>query len=73
MSEWQPIETAPKDGTRFVGITPTPSRRCPYTVSICHWEKGLREPRFIFDDWAKLEVPTLWMPLPAPPAPPVQS
>jgi hypothetical protein len=65
--EWQPIETAPRDGTRFAVLIPKPSRRTAWTLGICHWEHGMIEPRFIFDNWSTSPQPTHWMPLPPPP------
>lgn len=60
MSEWQPIETAPKDGTDIlVGFAG--QDRPPVVVG---W----------FDDWLEYDSvnilkgkPTHWMPLPEPP------
>lgn len=64
--DWQPIETAPRDGTSFLVWLPTPelgsnvqvwSRRTEkYSGTICG--------RFAFDFRAG---PTHWMPLPEPP------
>lgn len=65
MPEWQPIETAPKDGTRIL-VWPYWSDGTPEVVK---WVKMRRVP----DRW---EVhggtflnsqPTHWMPLPDPP------
>ena len=61
---WQPIETAPKDGTRIIVVSETGSVWCGV-----YWEKrpraGERWTSFIgplrFD-------PTHWMPLPKAPA-----
>lgn len=53
---WQPIETAPKDGTRFLAY-----RKSIYPV-VCFWNEkhlGTREWGF-----HPLENPTHWMPLP---------
>lgn len=72
MSEWQPIETAPKDGTRVL-------------VSLWAWDDpatGDRLTEIVYwggDDWRNgypddvdafantVNPPTHWMPLPEPP------
>jgi hypothetical protein len=69
MSEWQPIETAPKDGTRFIaGVAGTED------VAICsrHDPGGAaRNPRHHYECWlvefSGRHQPTHWMPMPAPP------
>ena len=80
MSEWQPIETAPKDGTPFLtfsadaqanpqesalGIKSTPAL-------VMAWLAGDVEPYPVDEhgDWHDFHgyMPTHWMPLPAPPA-----
>jgi len=62
MTEWRPIETAPRDGTPvLVGINDAGTR-----VVLVRWQ---------MDDWRypftirrlKAYTPTHWMPLPAPP------
>ena len=58
---WQPIETAPKDGTNILAIETE-------TIKIVFWYSGLKEwgsQQDWFDD-GKWE-PTHWMPLPKPP------
>ena len=59
---WQPIETAPKDGTRIIVAN---ARHVWCNVS---WEKMKRVP----DRWATVLgpipiEPTHWMPIPKPP------
>lgn len=72
MSEWQPIETAPKDGTAVLLYSP----RMP-GLDIGRWydERGPSSDDpghpdgwfgFIFTPWGT--EPTHWMPLPASPA-----
>jgi hypothetical protein len=66
MSEWQPIDTAPKDGSRFFAYWPDAH------IDWCHWQKAEYEEMpegwrdgFIYvykDDDPK--GPTHWMPLP---------
>jgi hypothetical protein len=60
MSEWQPIETAPKDGTDLLLWWP-------------YWSKIPVHGYWSLGEWASLSAisegdgPTHWMPLPAPP------
>lgn len=69
MSKWQPIETAPKDGTYILlaglsGYTTTPLR-----ASVGHFDPDYR-PLNPWQDHANNaftdggSLPTLWMPLP---------
>jgi len=61
---FQPIETAPKDGTRIIlGWT-----GCPHVWCDCYWEKMTRVP----DRWSSFvgvapANPTHWQPKPKPP------
>lgn len=58
MTEWQPIETAPKDGTKFLAFTPATKDATAFIhIYSFHSEYGLI-PRSI------LIEPTHWMPLP---------
>lgn len=65
MSEWQPIETAPRDGTRV--ILAWDGVRVGYfldnSASIKPWS-GWKVPSM--ETWPKGQ-PTHWMPLPEPP------
>ena len=78
---WQPIESAPKDGTAVVLYTPPGE----YTVNFRTKEKKLSEPKvgeglMLSDEWHWANdscsccygpiypvQPTHWMPLPEPP------
>lgn len=72
MSEWQPIETAPKDGTRILIF----DNGC---ISIANWHEQIDNYNHApFDGWLIFypddafytqvsENPTHWMPLPEPP------
>jgi hypothetical protein len=72
-NEWQPIETAPKDGTQIVLII-----KRPYTSSDggTEYEQSFVISRFCNYDkmWLEInygknweDIPTHWMPLPKPP------
>jgi hypothetical protein len=84
MSEWQPIETAPKDGTRIVVWGPLAVMRdgqrlatdpCAHVMLF----KRIRDSAAgdwwspslptMPDFWQLAHFPTHWMPLPAPPTP----
>ena len=64
MSEWQPIETAPKDGTRIL----TASRHnSGWWLIVAEWG-GKSPPRWIDSFIGRTaQSPTHWMPLPEPP------
>lgn len=69
MSEWQPIETAPKDGTDVLLFRATKYRVLPPTVA--GWfDKGVIPGWYTYDEPDKAfdGEPTHWMPLPAPPS-----
>lgn len=72
--EWQPIESAPKDGTWILTIiSGLWAGGTPYLPAVVRWEKRYGE------GWLSVEqedngegpmhefMPTHWMPLPAPP------
>ena len=66
-SEWQPIETAPKDGTVFLGYKLGQFRECykvPRDDCDMWWFGGTSGA----DDLFPNIKPTHWMPLPKPPA-----
>lgn len=66
MSDWQPIETAPRDGTLVLlySIKPSRKNRPQMQVGYCHI--GLGGDVWVTGGWPVR--PTHWMPLPDPPA-----
>jgi hypothetical protein len=60
MSNWQSIETVPKDGTQFIGYFQNGEQ---HIVGIDADGDCYRE----MDHHAQWAMPTHWMPLPAPP------
>lgn len=61
MSEWQPIETAPRDGSKVLAYDPG---WCGGTMAIARWWDG----EFRTGNLPGEEMyPTHWMPLPPPP------
>ena len=67
MSEWQPIETAPKDGTRalvWISLKGDHVRDRSYAMIACYdgfvWRHG-------HSDYILSTQPTHWMNLPSPP------
>lgn len=73
MSEWQPIETAPKDGTPLLIFSPDSIKP---NVFICIWTDWTDENDTVIEgNWTDLgneqefgATPTHWQPLPDPPA-----
>jgi hypothetical protein len=61
MSGWQPIETAPKDGTHVIIFDPSDSRPREAVFDTCYGQWV--DPIEAYDEYS----PTHWMPLPAPP------
>lgn len=75
MNEWQPIETAPKDGTAVLvtgGTYGCDDISCEFhhlpfkEVAVARWDKVDRMWWFCFGG-AFYANPTCWMPLPDPP------
>jgi len=70
MSKWQPIETAPKDGTYILLLGDSGYTTTPHRVAVGCWIEGYRDfwinhSNDAFTDDG--EPPTHWMPLPEPP------
>lgn len=63
LQAWQPIETAPKDGTRIMAIDGR------HLVAVAKWVSYTvdGEERGGWLGMPGIEPPTFWMPLPAPP------
>jgi hypothetical protein len=72
VSEWQPIETAPRDGTRVLGFDTTAFNKDQEVAVVNWWPNGdggywsLSVPGAGYLDSDEF-APTYWMPLPAPP------
>ena len=67
VAEWQPIETAPKDGTVFLGYKRGQFREC-YKVPRDDCDMWCFGGTSGADDLFPNIKPTHWMPLPKPPA-----
>ena len=64
---WQPIETAPRDGTRILFYTPhDPETGWLEFVAESHYDKHGLVDTFV-SQWQDGLEPTHWMPLPDPP------
>ena len=68
---WQPIETAPKDGTQLLTYWPGNE---PHEGVVCTGRWDDYDERWDFDaegwsdeDYAEIPQPTHWMPMPLPP------
>ena len=59
--QWLPIETAPKDGTRFLAYEKRDISHYP-----CWWNSDFQGWSGWQDDWDSEPKPTHWMPLPTP-------
>lgn len=67
MTPWQPIETAPRDGTPLLGFVPS-YYQGKGGICLLIWLKNAREPDgHWYDGHAFKTDPTHWMPLPEPP------
>lgn len=63
--DWQPIETAPKDGSRILAYEPSADSK----IHEIWWEDDCGGPfQGWTDDWDTEPEPTHWVPLPAGPA-----
>lgn len=65
-NQWQPIETAPKDGTSILGAHYDAVFSVYWDLSANGWVDGRTN---LYDELSTYPV-THWMPLPAPPVSP---
>jgi hypothetical protein len=62
---WQPIETAPKDGTSIIAAQAGTAADC----GVIAWDTDFGRWMDLMDDYDEPNwLPTHWMPLPPPPA-----
>ncbi len=64
MSEWQPIETAPKDGSEFLTIIPAEEGKHGPLYDTAYWSEEFED---FIQHGCGFEFVTHWMPLPEPP------
>lgn len=68
MNEWQPIETAPKDGTRILAFYPKEEENYKILSVALIYRKWRLCPDGGYDfEFEIVGDPTHWMPLPNPP------
>ena len=76
--EWQPIETAPRDGTDILVMYIHISTQCVFNAFWIKHEEGLNAPEdegwwsYVWSEVGRTlltdkQTPTYWMPLPQPP------
>jgi hypothetical protein len=78
MNEWQPIETAPRDGTRFWGAVGDDAIAMlwhpKFEAFVSGWRRMMMARGYTFDGEAvhdhspTIHEPRYWMPLPARPS-----
>lgn len=61
---WQPIDTAPKDGTKILTCA---LQSYPDSINVCWWKSDWFEGEFWQDDRDSEPAPTHWLPLPETP------
>lgn len=61
--KWQPIETAPKDGTPIICFHPSDGFSDEMSIDVLWWDMGA----WLYNAEPVADQPTHWMPLPAAP------
>ena len=70
MSDWRPIETAPKDGTWFLAYVPEFACMAWGPHEFCAWTTDYSGRSYWCETDTSEEIePIHWMPLPSPPIP----
>jgi hypothetical protein len=67
MSEWQPIETAPRDGTEFLLYAPDSIINARHYLGVGQWAEPNGMGSIAGWFWPYAIRPSHWMPLPSPP------
>lgn len=70
MNNWQPIKTAPKDGTPILAYIPCPwDNESPSMCAVVEWKRMYgRDAVWVLSAYDAFRFnPTHWMPLPEPP------
>ena len=70
MIDWQPIETAPRDGTEILAHNADGKHDAPRSdVALIYWPSHWRYPTWVNAATGELEPGNIthWMPLPEPP------
>ncbi len=71
MTDWQPIETAPRDGTEILIFEPASAAK----IHVVSWQESEDYKVWCYAEEVLSDIcpegaePTHWMPLPQPPAP----
>lgn len=68
--EWQPIETAPRDGSDVIGFGNNfgdPTGAQGHHHGIVHWDDHYSDFMDSGESWSRMSYLTHWMPLPPPP------
>jgi hypothetical protein len=67
ISKWQPIETAPRDGTPFLCFTPDDDFSSQTGIDLIWYEPSIKTYTMDGDNEVPFAGITHWMPLPEPP------